>query len=107
MTCSSGFLENFYKDYAGDVRTLEMTNMKARAVGSSEWEDADFVTVMINGSVGIGEDEYTGSANFGADDASFWAITSGVPGIGRETEPEEIFALQPGESGDPTQGLER
>ena len=98
---TGGFLENYIEDYAGDVRTMELSNFKARAAGSSEWIPAESVQVRYNASLGIDADEYIGSANYGTDGASFWAITSGVNGIGRETEEVEDFALEPGDTSDP------
>ena len=92
---SGGFLENFDEAYAGDVRTMELSNMKAKAIDSSDWVAAESVTVMLNSSLGI--DDYVGSANFGSDGASFWAITSGVDGLSRTPEAEEIFELEAGD----------
>lgn len=84
---SGGFLENFDEAYAGDVRTMVLSNMKAKAKDSSDWVAAKSVTVMLNSSLGI--EDYVGSANFGSDGASFWAITSGVDGLSRTPEAEE------------------
>ena len=92
---SGGFLENFDEAYAGDVRTMEMSNMKAKAKDSSDWVAAESVIVMLNSSIGI--DDYVGSANFGSDGASFWAITSGVDGLSRTPEAQEKFELEAGE----------
>lgn len=96
---SGGFLENFDEAYAGDVRTMEMSNMKAKAKDSSDWVAAESVTVMLNSSIGI--DDYVGSANFGSDGASFWAITSGVDGLSRTPEAEETFELEAGDLSTP------
>ena len=96
---SGGFLENFDEAYAGDVRTMELSNMKAKAIDSSDWVAAESVTVMLNSSIGI--DDYVGSANFGSDGASFWAITSGVDGLSRTPEAEETFELEAGDLSSP------
>ena len=96
---SGGFLENFDEAYAGDVRTMELSNMKAKAKDSSDWVAAESVTVMLNSSLGI--EDYVGSANFGSDGASFWAITSGVDGLSRTPEAEETFVLEAGDLSTP------
>ena len=96
---SGGFLENFDEAYAGDIRTMEMSNMKAKAIDSSDWVAAESVTVMLNSSIGI--DDYVGSANFGSDGAAFWAITSGVDGLSRTPEAEETFELEAGDLSPP------
>lgn len=96
---SGGFLENFEVDYAGDVRTMQLSNMKAKPKDSSDWVAADSVKYIFNGSIGISD--YVGSANFGADGSSIWAITSGVEGLGRTPGAEEIYSLEPGDLSDP------
>ena len=96
---SGGFLENFDAAYAGDVRTMELSNMKAKAKDSSDWVAAESVIVMLNSSLGI--EDYVGSANFGTDGASFWAITSGVDGLGRTHEAQEKFELEAGDLSSP------
>jgi hypothetical protein len=90
-----GFLENFYEEFSGNVRTMELSNLKVKAAGSKKWIAADSVTFIEDTSIGI--DEYVGSANYGTDGASLWIITSGVEGIGRTLMDEEQYGLEAGD----------
>ena len=76
-----GFVENFVPALAGQIRTLEFRNVKARMRDTGEWENVTTMNFEINSSAGISADEYVGSWNAGSDDRSVWIITSGVPGL--------------------------
>lgn len=65
------FLENYLKEYAGDIRTVEFKNIRIHPKGADEWVPITQVTM----SEGMG---WPGSFSFGADNEKFWMITTGV-----------------------------
>ena len=73
------FLENFLTEYAGEVRSMELSNLRARSADSFQWVSADSVHFLFNGS--LSQMYYSGSAAFGTEGCSIWAITSGVSGL--------------------------
>lgn len=96
------FSENFLKQYAGGVRSLEFTNVRIHT--SEGWRD-----VTSTGSIksrvdktGVLADIY-GSWEAGTDDSTFYMISSGVSGWGR-TEDTGKLTVQNRESGDPLNG---
>ena len=96
------FSENFLPQYAGGVRSLEFTNVRIHT--SEGWRD-----VTSTGSIksrvdktGVLADIY-GSWEAGADDSTFYMISSGVSGWGR-TEDTGKLTVQNRESGDPLNG---
>jgi len=96
---SAGFLENYITQYAGEVRTAELFNLRARDAYSGEWISADSVSFLLNGSVSdLG---YVGSAAFGTDGSSIWAITSGVSGLCAAPDDSILYYLTPGDTTDP------
>ena len=94
-----GFLENFLTEYTGEVRTMVMSNMRARSADTYRWVSADSVRFLLNGSVG--ELSYTGSTAFGTDGSSIWAITSGVNGLCPMPPADVTYSLTPGDTSDP------
>ncbi len=70
------FLENFMAASSGEVRTMEVTNVKYKEEASGEWKDVRSAYLMPNG----GAPKYVGTYNFGAEGDRFWMITSGVGG---------------------------
>ena len=94
-----GFLENFLTGYAGEVRSMELSNFRVRSWDSEAWTSADSVRVLLNGS--ISDLGYRGSASYGTDGASFYAVTSGVPGLCPDQQADMTFVLDRGESGCP------
>ncbi|MBR4501798.1 MAG: DUF3472 domain-containing protein [Clostridia bacterium] len=90
--CLTGFLENYLVQYSGDVRSANFSNIRGRSAQSGEWMGADSVKFTINNS----EDtfNYIGSYQFGADDTSYYAITSGVDGLCRPGESGAIFSVK-------------
>lgn len=90
------FTENFLKQYAGGVRSLEFTNVRIHT--SEGWRDVNSSSCTYVKTSGAHQDAY-GSWEAGADENSFYMITTGVSGWGRS---EEIGALiiQNRESGD-------
>ena len=94
-----GFLENYLIQYTGEVRTAEFFNIRARDAYTGEWVSADSVGFLLNGSVNdLG---YTGSAAFGTDGSSIWAITSGVSGLCPDPDDSRTYYLTPGDMTDP------
>jgi len=79
-----GFLENYDSAYAGSVRSANFSNIRGRDAESGEWVAADTVHFMLNN--GMDSFDYVGSYQVGADDSSFYAITSGVDGLCTPTE---------------------
>ena len=99
MCSVGGFLENFLTDYAGEVRSMDLRNLKARSADSYQWVNADSVQFLLNGS--NSPMDYAGSASFGTDGASIWAITSGVSGLCQAPSDALSYPLLPGDAADP------
>jgi len=70
------FLENFDNDLAGEVRAMEVANVRIREVGKSSWRSIRSASLSSNG----GLPHYNGSYAYGADENSFFMITSGAGG---------------------------
>ncbi len=70
------FLENYRTEYAGEIRTMELRNVRIRRVNSGQWEGIEKITMLPNG----GLPQYEGSYAFGALSDRVWMITSGVGG---------------------------
>ena len=88
-----GFLENYDSAYAGSVRSANFSNIRGRDAESGEWVAADTVHFMLNN--GMDSFDYVGSYQVGADDSSFYAITSGVDGLCTPTEQMTYRHLYP------------
>ena len=72
MSGACSFLECFAPAYAGNVRTMEMSNFRVRSAETFQWVGATSATME--------EDfEYPGSYNYGTDGNTFWQITTGLP----------------------------
>lgn len=65
------FLENYLTKYAGDVRTMEVANVRIHTVSDGAWHDVTR-TGPIEKAFG------TGSWQAGADEHSFYMMTTGV-----------------------------
>ena len=94
-----GFSENFLMEYTGEVRTVELSNLRARSAETYQWVSASSARFMLNGSVS--SFNYIGSAAFGTDGSSIWAITSGVSGLCPDPPADAEYPLAPGSSADP------
>lgn len=70
------FLENFDNRYAGEVRTLEVKNVRARDASSGQW--VGISSAVIGSSSGL--PAYNGSYAYGSQGDRFWVITSGAGG---------------------------
>ncbi|MCI8804246.1 MAG: DUF3472 domain-containing protein, partial [Oscillibacter sp.] len=96
------FSENFLPQYAGGVRSLEFTNVRIHT--SEGWKDVTstgYIRSRVD-KTGVLADIY-GSWEAGADDSTFYMISSGVSGWGR-TEDTGKLTVQNRESGDPLNG---
>ncbi|MBR5289152.1 MAG: DUF3472 domain-containing protein [Clostridia bacterium] len=69
------FLENFDPKYAGEIRAMEVTNARVRDT-KGNWRALTSAYIGCNG----GLPNYNGSYAYGADDTSFFMITSGAGG---------------------------
>ena len=67
------FLEDWLKYTAGDVRTMEVRNIRVRPEKSSAW-------VSIRTGTFAPNYDHPGSYRYGSDSDTFWIITSGVTG---------------------------
>ena len=70
------FLENYIKELAGDVRSMEVRNPRIRKVNESSWTNLTQAYMTSQGGI----PNYNGSYAFGAKDDRFRMITSGVGG---------------------------
>lgn len=95
------FLENFDPDYAGEIRTMEVTNVRVRDAKTGKWRAVKTASIGSNG----GLPQYEGSYNYGADNSCFWMITSGAGGdwfgTGKVPKNNKAFTVQSGEATSP------
>lgn len=88
----SGFLENYLVQYSGDVRSANFSNIRGRSAQSGEWVAADSVTFTVNSSMDVFE--YIGSCQFGADDHSYYMITSGTGELNLPDRDKSTFSVK-------------
>lgn len=91
------FSENFLSQYAGGVRSLEFTNVRIHT--SEGWRDVNSSYYTNIQTSDVHENAY-GSWEAGADQNSFYMISTGVPGWGR-TEKIDALSIRNQESGNP------
>lgn len=92
------FSENFLRQYAGEVRSLEVANVRIHT--DEGWQDVVSTTSGTSlQTVGVHANAY-GSWEAGADENSFYMITTGVSGWGR-TENTGAMSIKNIESGSP------
>lgn len=72
----SVFLENYLPEYSGEVRSMEICNVKYLNADTNQW--CMLTEAYIASDSGL--PNYEGSYNFGASGNRFWMITSGVGG---------------------------
>ncbi len=77
----AGFMENYGTSHAGQVRNVSIANVRGRNYRTGQWVAARDMVFTVNNSITMMD--YIGSYSFGADDHSFWIITSGVSGLCR------------------------
>lgn len=95
------FSENFLKQYAGGVRSLEFTNVRIHT--DEGWRDVVSTTGDIYLHTTGSHTNAYGSWEAGADQNTFYYISTGVPGWGR-TENTGKLTVQNRESGAPLGG---
>ena len=88
----NGFLENYLVEYSGDVRSANFSNIRGRSAQTGEWKAADGVKFTINNSETTFD--YIGSYSFGADDNTYYAITSGVDGLCPPSQNGSTFSVK-------------
>lgn len=74
-----GFLENYHNYAAGYIRAVNFSDIRCLDVKTGQWKALKSVDYTVNNSAI--ELKYNGSYNFGADDSTFWIVTSGVSGL--------------------------
>ena len=74
-----GFMENYLNYSAGCLRAVNISSIRCRDAWDDRWMAVRSVDYTVNNSAI--ELDYNGSYNFGADDSSFWIITSAVDGL--------------------------
>lgn len=70
------FLENYLPQYAGEIRSMEVANVRIRDLSTGQWRDIEGAYLNSQG----GKPKYEGSYAFGSREDRFWMITSGVGG---------------------------
>lgn len=100
-TCFIGscafFLENYLQNHAGEVRSMDVSNIRIHTISDGEWHDVTSVS-------GFNKQFGTGRWLAGANEDSFYMITSGVPG--REgSNADKPLSITNYESGKPYQEL--
>lgn len=94
------FMENFYPQYAGEVRTMEICNARILRADTNKWVSIN--TAYINSNGGL--PKYEGAYAFGAQGNSFWMISTGVGGDwygNGKGQGGSTFTVKGGESGAP------
>ena len=95
------FSENFLKQYAGGVRSLEFTNVRIHT--DEGWRDVVSTSSGIYLHMSGSHTNAYGSWEAGADENTFYYISTGVSGWGR-TEKTGALTIENRESGDPLDG---
>ncbi|MBQ6173275.1 MAG: hypothetical protein IJK28_01470 [Clostridia bacterium] len=80
------------------MRSANFSNIRGRSAQSGERTAADSVKFTVNNGVDTFND--VGSYQFGADDHSYYMITSGVGGLCRSEESGTAFSVK-----DPSDGI--
>lgn len=97
------FLENYDRTYAGEIRSMEATNIRIRTVEDGQWHDVTSVhSILPSGvnSASAGPVSWQG----GADTNSFYIISTGVEGKGAGVT-SETLTIRNTDSRDPLEGL--
>ena len=87
------FLENYIPGAAAQIRSMELSNFRARDSRSGKWISATKAEF----------EHYSGSGSyaFGSDGRSFWAITTGIPNIWQKAPERKTYSVRYTESGQP------
>lgn len=87
------FLENFQEETSGEIRTLEFKNVRVFSQNTNQWVNIETADIRQNNN-------YPGSYQYGADESTFWMITSGVPNCASPQDAVKI-SVKNEESGSP------
>ena len=90
------FLEGWLKETAGEVRTLELKNIRILNRTRDKWYN-----IYSSYFTDRKQSGFSGSYNFGADESSFWMITTGVPNCAANPD-STTLKVNYSEEGDPT-----
>ena len=75
MTSGIPFLEDFDEGHAGEIRSMIMSNIRARSATTGNWVGIESAYIEQGFDL-------PGSYNYGTDGSNFWAITTGLPNRG-------------------------
>lgn len=92
------FLEDWLTETAGEIRTLEFKNVRIYSSSKRKW-----ISVKSGYLNNRDNDEslcFSGSYQYGADNSTFWMITSGVPNCA-SAQPSKKFSVNIAEEGSP------
>ncbi len=91
-----GFLENYLEDHAGSVRNVSIANIRGRDHQTKKWVAAERMSFSVN-TMRLPlnwSEQHMGSYDFGADDSTFWIITSGVEGLCTPPDSGSVFSVK-------------
>lgn len=91
------FLENFDPKTAGEIRTMEIKNIRIYSSKKQSWVNVYSGYFYNDESNAI---KKSGTYQYGADNDSFWFITTGVPNCAKKQEPTNI-KVNKSETGNP------
>ena len=80
------FLENYLPSYAGELRSMVLSNYRVCKYGTNKWIAAKRATFEQNY-------EHPGSYNYGSTGDVFWAITTGIPGLCSKPKDGKAFKV--------------
>ena len=88
------FLENYNPKASGDVRTMEVKNVRILPEGSQQW-------VSVRSGYFIQNYNYPGSYRYGTNKDVFWIITTGVSNKAGKPDTGSTLTVSGGEDGFP------
>lgn len=68
----AAFLENFQEATSGEIRAMEIRNVRVRSVATDAWIDVETASISR-------QFDWSGSYQYGADANTIWMISTGVP----------------------------
>lgn len=89
------FLENWCPKTAGEIRTMELKNVRTLNAYSKTWINKTkvYLTSAKDG-------KFSGSSQYGTDETTFWMISTGVPNCATKQNPGD-FSVNYSETGNP------
>jgi len=88
---TAAFLENFSPATAGDIRTMEFKNVRVYSSKKNQWVSIYSAYLYNDDSVEI---KKSGSYQYGADDKTFWIITTGIEDCSTPQEPGSFKVIE-------------